>query len=173
MNDDIFGGNTPVRVRTNWERLRTMTDAEVHAAAMSDPDAQPMDEAAWKTARVVRPNVPMADMTIGLEPDVWDWFRRRPGLSIGIDSLLRGFFRDFVEDPGWGPYDTPPWPDDPAWTEAPGGPGHAVTVEVNKRAADWFQAQDEMDRKINAILRRHVRDWGHLDDSDQDFDPPD
>ena len=29
---------------TDWERLRTMSDAEIHAAAVADPDAQPTDE---------------------------------------------------------------------------------------------------------------------------------
>lgn len=30
-----------------------MTDEEVHAAAMDDPDARPMTEAEWRTARKV------------------------------------------------------------------------------------------------------------------------
>jgi putative transcriptional regulator len=30
--------------RTDWERLRNMTDEEVEAAALSDPDAQPMTD---------------------------------------------------------------------------------------------------------------------------------
>jgi putative transcriptional regulator len=30
--------------RTDWERLRKMTDEEVEAAALSDPDAQPLTE---------------------------------------------------------------------------------------------------------------------------------
>ena len=31
--------------------LRPMTEAEVHAAAMDDPDARPMTEAEWQSAR--------------------------------------------------------------------------------------------------------------------------
>jgi putative transcriptional regulator len=30
--------------RTDWDRLRRMTDEEVEAAALSDPDAQPMTD---------------------------------------------------------------------------------------------------------------------------------
>jgi putative transcriptional regulator len=30
--------------RTDWERVRKMTDEEVEAAALSDPDAQPLTE---------------------------------------------------------------------------------------------------------------------------------
>lgn len=40
--------------RTDWERLRRMTDDDVEAAALSDPDAQPMTEE--ELARTFRPN---------------------------------------------------------------------------------------------------------------------
>jgi len=30
--------------RTDWERVRNMTDEEIEAAALSDPDAQPMTD---------------------------------------------------------------------------------------------------------------------------------
>src|SRR5476649_1736530 len=33
--------------------MRPMTDAEVHAAAMADPDARPMTDEEWKAARKV------------------------------------------------------------------------------------------------------------------------
>ena len=33
---------------TDWGALRTMTDEEVHAAALSDPDAQPLTEDDFK-----------------------------------------------------------------------------------------------------------------------------
>ena len=33
--------------------MRSMTDAEVHAAAMADPDARPMTDAEWNAARKV------------------------------------------------------------------------------------------------------------------------
>jgi putative transcriptional regulator len=33
--------------------MRSMTDAEVHAAAMKDPDARPMTDAEWQAARKV------------------------------------------------------------------------------------------------------------------------
>ena len=47
--------NLPTDTQTDWERVATMTDAEIDAAAASDPDAQPTDEAFWKDARVVIP----------------------------------------------------------------------------------------------------------------------
>jgi putative transcriptional regulator len=35
------GSTKPLEGKTDWDRLRAMTDEEVTAAAMSDPDAQP------------------------------------------------------------------------------------------------------------------------------------
>ena len=36
--------NHPLEDKTDWQRLRAMTDEEVTAAALSDPDAQPMTD---------------------------------------------------------------------------------------------------------------------------------
>lgn len=35
-------GEKPPRGETDWARVRAMTDEEVMAAALSDPDAQPL-----------------------------------------------------------------------------------------------------------------------------------
>jgi putative transcriptional regulator len=39
--------------KTDWNRLRAMTDQDVIAAAMGDPDARPMTEGQLRTARRV------------------------------------------------------------------------------------------------------------------------
>jgi putative transcriptional regulator len=39
--------------KTDWNRLRAITDEEVTAAAMSDPDAQPMTPERLRNARRV------------------------------------------------------------------------------------------------------------------------
>ncbi|MDE0184300.1 MAG: hypothetical protein OXP71_02455 [Candidatus Poribacteria bacterium] len=36
--------NLPKNTQTDWERVKNMTEAEINAAAVSDPDAQPKDE---------------------------------------------------------------------------------------------------------------------------------
>jgi hypothetical protein len=53
MNDDTSGATSKTEPGTDWRRLRSMTDEEVHAAIASDPDVKPTDEAFWKGARVV------------------------------------------------------------------------------------------------------------------------
>ncbi len=35
------GANRPLEDKTDWKRLAAMTEEEVHAAALGDPDAQP------------------------------------------------------------------------------------------------------------------------------------
>jgi putative transcriptional regulator len=47
------GTTRPLEDKTDWARLREMTDEEVHAAAMNDPDARPMTDAEWQAARKV------------------------------------------------------------------------------------------------------------------------
>jgi putative transcriptional regulator len=43
----------PLRDKTDWARLRVMTDEEVTAAAMRDPDARPMTPEQLRAARRV------------------------------------------------------------------------------------------------------------------------
>ncbi len=47
------GSTKPLEDKTDWARLRAMTDEEVMAAAMADPDAQPMTREQLRTARRV------------------------------------------------------------------------------------------------------------------------
>ena len=39
------GSTKPLEDKTDWNRLRAMTDEEVHAAALADPDAQLLTDA--------------------------------------------------------------------------------------------------------------------------------
>jgi putative transcriptional regulator len=47
------GSINPLEDKTDWARLRAMTDEEVTVAAMSDPDARPMTPEQFRTARRV------------------------------------------------------------------------------------------------------------------------
>lgn len=51
MNDDSTMKTTvtkPEPQKTDWTAFDAMTDEERHAAALSDPDAQPIDEEKWR-----------------------------------------------------------------------------------------------------------------------------
>jgi len=39
------GSTRPLNDKTDWKRLRAMAEDEVHAAALADPDAQPLTDA--------------------------------------------------------------------------------------------------------------------------------
>jgi putative transcriptional regulator len=47
------GSTKPLEDKTDWDRLRAMTDEEVMAAAMNDPDSRPMTPQQLRTARRV------------------------------------------------------------------------------------------------------------------------
>ena len=47
------GSTRPFEDKTDWARLRAMTDEEVTAAAMADPDARPVTPEQLRTARRV------------------------------------------------------------------------------------------------------------------------
>jgi len=55
MNDDTTGTTSKTDPKTDWRRLRSMTDEEIHAAIIEDPDAKATDQGFWKDARVVMP----------------------------------------------------------------------------------------------------------------------
>ena len=48
MNDENTMSKMPQTTKHDWSRLEAMSDEERHAAALSDPDAQPMTEADFK-----------------------------------------------------------------------------------------------------------------------------
>ena len=49
-------GNLPKDTQTDWAKVKNMTETEIDAGAVSDPGAQPTDEAFWKDAQVVMPH---------------------------------------------------------------------------------------------------------------------
>ncbi|MCA2813472.1 MAG: hypothetical protein IM477_13355 [Microcystis sp. M090S1] len=41
---------------TDWERVKSMSDAEIAANALSDPDALPFDDD-WENAAIISPKI--------------------------------------------------------------------------------------------------------------------
>ena len=90
MNDDTSGNTSKTEPATDWKRLRTMTDEEVHAAITADPDITPTDEAFWKDARVVIPRQ-RETVTMNLDADLLEWFRGERGFQARINAILRAY----------------------------------------------------------------------------------
>lgn len=91
MNDAPTGKILKAEAGTDWERLKSLTPAAIHAALDDDSDAQPTDAAFWKTAKVVMPRTKTA-VTIRLDADILDWMREQgPGYQTRINAILRAY----------------------------------------------------------------------------------
>lgn len=78
---------------TDWERLRGLSDTEIHAAAVSDTDAQPTDEAFWQNAKLVMPES-KETVTIRLDSDVLKWFKAQgKGYQTRMNAVLSAYMK--------------------------------------------------------------------------------
>jgi uncharacterized protein (DUF4415 family) len=84
--------------RTDWKRLRSMTDAQVHAAVTHDPNINPTDEAFWMNAEVVMPRHKKT-VTMRLDADILDWFRSNRGYQTRINAILRAYMNTTLSAP--------------------------------------------------------------------------
>jgi putative transcriptional regulator len=79
-----------VTTKHDWTRADAMTEAEIHAAALSDPDAQPMTEDDFKRMKRT-PQVKIMRRALGLSQEEFARLgarpqrtrHRRPRLSAG------------------------------------------------------------------------------------------
>ena len=95
MKDATTGKRLDAAKGTDWERLRSMSDAEVHAAVESDPDARPTNEDFWKEAKVVLPRRKEV-VTIRLDADLLDWLKQEPKYQTKINAILRSYMQGHV-----------------------------------------------------------------------------
>jgi len=80
--------------RTDWARVDAMSDEEITANALSDPDAQPLDDAFWRTARILTPPA-LGKKHVGLriDADVLEWFRGQGrGWQTRMNAVLRAYY---------------------------------------------------------------------------------
>ena len=75
--------------RTDWERLRSLTDEEVEASIDFDEEG----EFDWDTARVsTSPPQPKKQVTLRLDPEIIDFFRGQgPGYQTRMNQVLRSY----------------------------------------------------------------------------------
>ena len=77
--------------QTDHARLASLTDAQITAAAESDPDSPPLDEAFWQRA-VVRMPERKKGVFIRLDPDVLKWFQAHGrGYQTRINAILKSY----------------------------------------------------------------------------------
>ena len=89
---DATTGKTSKRRKTgtDWEALNRLSAADIRAGIDSDPDARATDENFWKDAQVVFPK-PKRPVTLRLDADLLEWFRRESGYQTRINAILRAY----------------------------------------------------------------------------------
>jgi len=78
--------------KTDWARFDATTEEEIAQQAASDPDTAPLPDDDWlKHARWVMPD-PKIAISIRLDPDVLDWFRKQGArYQSRINAVLRAY----------------------------------------------------------------------------------
>ncbi len=76
--------------RTNWKRLRSLTDKQIRAGLRKDSEVHPTDESFWANAKLVLPRSKKT-VTMRLDADLLDWFRSNPGYQTRINAILRAY----------------------------------------------------------------------------------
>ena len=84
---------------TDWERLRRVSDVETRKGIKSDPDARATDEEFWRNAKVVWPSR-KAVVTMRLDSDMLQWFRRQRGYQTRLNAILRAYMNAHVAEGG-------------------------------------------------------------------------
>ena len=82
----------PRKGKTNWARVRSLTDKEIEAAVRNDPDAVPLDFD-WSNAVLVIPPKKKA-ISIRLDEDVLDYFKKEgAGYQRRMNAVLRSYMQ--------------------------------------------------------------------------------
>ena len=100
MKDDTTGKTSKAskaKRGTDWEKLRRMSDADIHAGIEADPDAHPTDDDFWKDATIVLPSRKEV-VTMRLDADLLAWFRQQRGYQIRINAILRSYMKAHESD---------------------------------------------------------------------------
>ena len=76
---------------TDWQRLRKLTDAQAERGATGDAD-NPPSVAAWLAAGQLVQPVRKQAISLRLDPEVVDWFRKTgPRYQSRMNAVLRAF----------------------------------------------------------------------------------
>lgn len=77
--------------KTDWARLRVMSEEEINAAARSDPDNPPTTLADWQDAIVVVPGG-KGLLSLRIDNDIVKWFKSKgPGYQTRMNAVLRSY----------------------------------------------------------------------------------
>ncbi len=81
--------NSTRQHEVDWARFDALTDEEIEASVRNDPDAPPIVDDEWfASATLVMPR-PKEQISIRLDRDVLEHFRRYPRYQTRINAILR------------------------------------------------------------------------------------
>lgn len=77
------------RDRTDWARVDALTDEEIEAAVRDDPDAPPIVDEDWFAGATLVMPERKEQISIRLDRDVLEHFRKYPRYQTRINAILR------------------------------------------------------------------------------------
>jgi uncharacterized protein (DUF4415 family) len=83
--------------KTDWARVRALTDAEILAAVKNDPNSELLDDEFWATAVKVnlQPKIPTS---LRIDPDVLTFFKSEGrGYQTRINAVLRTYMNHYAK----------------------------------------------------------------------------
>lgn len=90
-NITIVSRDAPSKGKTNWAKLRKLTDAEIDASIKDDPDWQEFKDVDWSKAVLVIPPKKKA-ISIRVDEDVLDYFKHEgAGYQRRMNAVLRSY----------------------------------------------------------------------------------
>lgn len=92
-NITVVSRDDPRRGKTDWNKLRNLTDAEIEASIANDPDWAEFKDVDWSDAVLVIPPKKKA-ISIRVDEDVLDFFKKQgAGYQRRMNAVLRSFMQ--------------------------------------------------------------------------------
>src|SRR5579871_2755783 len=79
--------------KTDWKRVRSLTDEDITAAVSKDPDAELLTDELWKQAKLTIPDRKVA-ISLRVDRDVVDAFKKE---GAGYQTRMNAVLRSYVE----------------------------------------------------------------------------
>jgi uncharacterized protein (DUF4415 family) len=99
-NITVVSRDAPVKAKSDLDRLRKMTDAEINASIANDPDWEEFKNLDWSKAVLVIPPKKKA-ISIRLDEDVLDFFKHEgAGYQRRMNAVLRSYMEQTRERNG-------------------------------------------------------------------------
>ncbi len=84
-------GKTKYKGKTDWARLRAMTEEEIERNARQDPDSLLLEDCDMSTLKVFVPPQKRL-VSLRVDSDVLEWFRKKgKGYQTRINAVLRAY----------------------------------------------------------------------------------